>query len=456
MSKFLHWTLPMPVVLAPGAEASLETILKASFAGLPGGSAKYWVTYSAASELAAWNFDYWNPAKPAVSEWHVGGKAIGGGFENQAFVDLKAKTAAVFEAGNAIGPLAYVTLENSLVPGSGNSFIQYSAITVDPRLMSPVAGKGAPKPGDLVATAYKFADFYDLPVNDNDCHFIAAAVAAATGATLTDATQSLTPSENEEGGFWRIAYRGSDAHPVKDWQALVRPGDIVRMGWTGGGQHTALVLEAQKDGTIKVYDNTLWVGGQSRIGVHAVDFDDLTIPETVTIYRLTTDKLYLEKGTGGDEKIAGTLFADRLVGLGGNDVMNGGGNSDRLEGGKGNDTLTGGSGADTFVFDAALNARGNVDGITDFRNRDDTIALDQRIFTMLDKTGDARPLDAECFKDVGLEGARLERDDRILYDSRTGDLSYDKDGSGKAAAVLFAHLDNPAAAMLKVSDFLVI
>lgn len=455
MSRFLHWTLPMPVVLAPGAEAGLQAILKGSFGGLPGGSQKYWVAYSAASELTAWNFDYWKPSRPAVSEWHVAGKDIGGGFDNQAFVDLRTSAPATFEAGNAIGPLAYVTIENSLLPGSGASFIQYSAITIDPRLMSPGAGKGVPKPADLVATAYKFADFHGLPVNDNDCHFIAAAVAAATGATLTDATQSLTPSENEEGGFWRIAYRGSDPRPVADWQSLVRPGDIVRMGWTGGGQHTALVLEAEKNGTIKVYDNTLWQDGQPRIGVHAVDFDDLTNPESVTIYRLTDDKLYLEKGTGAGEKLAGTMFADRLVGGGGNDVMNGAGNNDRLEGGKGNDTLTGGSGADTFVFDAALSG-GNLDHITDFRNRDDSIALDQRIFTALDKTGDSRPLYAECFKDLGREGARLDRDDRILYDSRTGDLGYDKDGSGKAAAVLFAHLDDPAAAVLKVSDFLVV
>ena len=54
----------------------------------------------------------------------------------------------------------------------------------------------------------------------------------------------LEPGSNAEGGFWRIAYRGSDTTtPVVDWNTLVEPGDIVRLEWakTGAG-HTTTVL----------------------------------------------------------------------------------------------------------------------------------------------------------------------------------------------------------------------
>ncbi len=62
-------------------------------------------------------------------------------------------------------------------------------------------------------------------------------------------------------------------------------------------------------------------------------------------------------------------------------------------------------------------------------------------------------LDADAFKDVGT-GATVDANDRIVYDSRTGALSYDADGSGAGAAVQFATLDNRAA--LNAGDFVVV
>ncbi|WP_143541410.1 Ig-like domain-containing protein, partial [Rodentibacter genomosp. 1] len=98
-------------------------------------------------------------------------------------------------------------------------------------------------------------------------------------------------------------------------------------------------------------------------------------------------------------------------------TLNGGAGNDRLIGGLGADTLTGGEGSDTFVFQTALN--GNVDTITDF-GAGDKIALSSVIFTAL-KTGSIS--------------------DHIKYDSESGKLFYDEDGSGIKDAVHFATLN---------------
>jgi Ca2+-binding RTX toxin-like protein len=103
-----------------------------------------------------------------------------------------------------------------------------------------------------------------------------------------------------------------------------------------------------------------------------------------------------------------------------------------ISGGAGHDHLSGGAGQDGFRFDTALSAASNIDDILDFSVADDTIYLDRDIFTGLVADG---PLDAGAFR-AGISA--LDADDRILYDAATGHISYDSDGIGGAAAILFA------------------
>ncbi len=141
------------------------------------------------------------------------------------------------------------------------------------------------------------------------------------------------------------------------------------------------------------------------------------------------------EGNGNDNTFIGTSQDDVFVGNGGND------------------TLTGGDGADTFVFgqvheqvvtgdddevqtyvDTAFNLTG-IDTITDFLSGVDKIALNIDQFTSL-TAGSFTADNLVC--SVG--AAAGDANDFLLFDTSTGALSYDADGSGSGAAVQFATL----------------
>ncbi|HWT12799.1 MAG TPA: M10 family metallopeptidase C-terminal domain-containing protein [Allosphingosinicella sp.] len=130
--------------------------------------------------------------------------------------------------------------------------------------------------------------------------------------------------------------------------------------------------------------------------------------------------------------LAGNSAANVLKGAAGNDKISGGAGSDKIYGGSGKDTLQGHSGLDGFYFDAALSASANVDRILDFSRADDTIFLDRDIFKGIAANG---TLSAAAFR-VGTSAA--DSSDRIVYDKPSGQIYYDADGRGGAAAVLFA------------------
>jgi len=137
-------------------------------------------------------------------------------------------------------------------------------------------------------------------------------------------------------------------------------------------------------------------------------------------------------GTSGDDTIFGLDGDDRLYGKLGNDKIDGGNGRDTLWGNAGTDTLTGGAGKDVFLFNAPfVNA---VDKITDFSPVDDTISLDDYYFTSLTA---GSSLSATAFY-IGT--AAHDSTDCIIYNSQTGALYYDADGTGSASAQQFSQL----------------
>ncbi len=88
------------------------------------------------------------------------------------------------------------------------------------------------------------------------------------------------------------------------------------------------------------------------------------------------------------------------------------------------------------------------DTITDFNHVDDTIWLENAVFT---KLGVAGALNAAAF---WTGTAAHDANDRIIYNKATGALYYDADGNGAGAAVQFATLTTKPA--LAANDFVVI
>ena len=135
--------------------------------------------------------------------------------------------------------------------------------------------------------------------------------------------------------------------------------------------------------------------------------------------------------------LSGNAFANSITGNKGANTLKGKG---------GNDVLTGLDGSDSFVFNTGLDGTNNVDRIIDFNVADDTIRVDDAIFTQAGPTG---VLAAAAFH---IGSAAADASDRFIYDDTTGDLSYDPDGAG--AATLFATLATGLA--LTEADFLVV
>jgi Ca2+-binding RTX toxin-like protein len=132
---------------------------------------------------------------------------------------------------------------------------------------------------------------------------------------------------------------------------------------------------------------------------------------------------YTVNGGIGDDIVTGGDF---------NDTLHGGAGNDTLNGGLGDDSLFGDAGKDKFLFDTDLGF--NVDRIFDFDTVDDKILLSGGIFT---EAGAPGTLASSKFF-VGTTAH--DSSDRIIYNSGTGALLYDPDGSGATGGTQFATL----------------
>lgn len=162
----------------------------------------------------------------------------------------------------------------------------------------------------------------------------------------------------------------------------------------------------------------------------------------------TGNESHAGKGNKDANTMTGGDGADTLDGLDGNDVLSGGLGTDTLIGGAGADKLTGGGGADVFVLDGKVIA-GVFDEIADFSGAGgdgDFISLKKSVFSGFGGT-DNRWLDptellvTSNFNPGNPSG--LTAQTRLIYDTTSGALYYDKDGNkaGGVAAVQIAVLD---------------
>jgi Ca2+-binding RTX toxin-like protein len=142
-----------------------------------------------------------------------------------------------------------------------------------------------------------------------------------------------------------------------------------------------------------------------------------------------------------DKVLVGTSAKNTLAGQGGDDTINGKSNRD---------VLVGGAGSDTFVFDTKL-AKSNTDTIKDFKAKDDAIWLDKDLFKSnksfyksLKKASEDNPIKLGKAFFVSGEKAK-DGNDYLVYNKKSGILSYDKNGSEAGGFVEIAKFSNKAA-----------
>jgi Ca2+-binding RTX toxin-like protein len=198
--------------------------------------------------------------------------------------------------------------------------------------------------------------------------------------------------------------------------------------------------------------------------------DTLHLSGGTAIVNLETGVLHLTHFFSG-EPVTATLEGIENVSLGfagdaliiGNDANNdlrGGDGDDTLVGGLGNDSLIGGYGQNTFVFNVAPGEADADflyfhDGTFEQGVGPDTIVLDSSVMPDLAATGDFSAEDERFYAAAGATGG-AEEDDRVVFDTDTGRLYYDADGSGAGEALLVANLYQPFAHMLHADGISVI
>jgi len=237
---------------------------------------------------------------------------------------------------------------------------------------------------------------------------------------------------------------------VVTWQHFVSPtnSEIKAQFYDGAGAK----LGGDADGTgikAQVFSYGFY---KLIIGTPAVDTLSGTAADDHIMGLGGNDTLRGLGGTGNAlaNVITGNASNDTLNGDAGRDTLVGGGGNDRLAGGAGNDILTGGTDADTFVFASAPDAASNLDTLQDFTSRSDKLSFSRTVFTGFAGTG-AMSVDA-FWSGAGVNAAH-DATDRVIYNTTTGALWYDADGTGARAAVQVALLTGTPA--LAFSDFLI-
>ena len=309
---------------------------------------------------------------------------------------------------------------------------------------------------------------------------------ALIGTTVADSIFGLGGNDILDGGAGADMMSGGDGNDV---YFIDNAGDTITD--TKGYD----VVNSYRSYTMKIGLETLALIGDDPVnGTGTGNNDDIT-------------------GNDSNNVLMGLAGSDQLAGNGGNDTLDGGLGADYMEGGAGNDiyvvndindvadetsflsngidlvnagisyaldselenltltgnaalagtgneinnvingnngnNLTGGVGQDKFLFDAAAGIN-NADTITGYIAADDTITLENAIFTKFTVTGaiNASNLVAKA------NPVAADANDYLLYNTTTGVLSYDANGNAAGAAVQFATLTGAPA--LTAADFLIV
>ncbi len=193
-------------------------------------------------------------------------------------------------------------------------------------------------------------------------------------------------------------------------------------------------------------------------GIDTASFEHAASGVTVSLAVTSGQKTGIGTDTlTGFENLTGSAFGDTLTGNAASNTLSGGAGDDILIGGAGADVLKGGEGNDTFKF---MKPADGGDLILDFNNvsEHDLIAISKSGFGIGSKvafdTSDMNDFASHYFVSGADAAATESGHGQFLFDTATGSLSWDSDGTGSHAATLVATLTNGAT--LNAHDLLLV
>jgi Ca2+-binding RTX toxin-like protein len=198
---------------------------------------------------------------------------------------------------------------------------------------------------------------------------------------------------------------------------------------------------------------TQTVNGGTGLDYLEVNYSSYTTKGITSTFNATTNQGSITSGTNQviykniqGLNISGTVYADNIIGGNSGDVLFGYSGNDFLTGGKGSDILYGGDGTDIFAFN---NYNEGIDTLADFDTTDEVIQISAAGF------GGSLALGTLSAGKLTIGSAASAIAQRFIYDSSTGGLFFDQDGSASAfTQVKFAQLNSGLS--LSATNFVVV
>lgn len=348
-------------------------------------------------------------------------------------------TGTIKEHSVSAGPISARFTENLVLSADGQSGV-YKSITFDDGAGNAIAVTGsiqaavwdgaalnATTIGDLFNSQALLAgnDVFNVPGAEQAWHGYAGNDTMTGGSTAdilygddgNDKLFGQAGDDELDGGAGNDKLDGGEGSDL-----LVGGSGVDKMSG-GGGDDTYFVDVAADKAT------ELAGAGTDRVVASA----------SFSLEKLANVEILELADSAGDLNATGNALDNMLLGNAGNNVLNG-----KL----GADLLTGGAGNDAFVFDHLT--AGVFDTVADFQangvGEDDTLRLSAKIFKAI-----AGGVTAD---NLAYGSAAVDSNDFLIYDSTTGNLSYDADGSGAGAApTVFCNLGSGT--VLTAADFVV-
>lgn len=236
-----------------------------------------------------------------------------------------------------------------------------------------------------------------------------------------DTLDGLAGNDRLSGGIGRDTFHISAGND--------RVTDFNRLDPEGYGEQE--ILQVAAGASVKAMMKEAWVATDESFNLGGAELVSLGMD--VDLSEVTLGAGWQVTNKGQAATLTGSVFNDTLSAGRYSDTLNGGDGNDVLIGGLGADTLTGGLGADQFRLNGNRGTS-SADALTDFESGTDRIELQTKIFKSLG----LGQITADEF--VSATAAQTATQN-LVYDTASGELFYDADGSGARAQVLIGMLD---------------